>query len=255
MRLAPLFLLAASTLSAHDFWIQPSAHRVAPGSLIRIRLMVGEGHKGEALTRNPERFARFASLGPAGDLPLIGMDGADPAGFLRPAAPGLQVIYYAGKPSKVELGAAKFEAYLREEGLESIHDLRMALGETAQPGRERFIRCAKSLVQVGGAREGYDRVLGLKLELVPEADPFEGAGELPLRLLHEGRPQGGVLVVAVPEGGGAPVKARTDAEGRVRLDLPATGRWMVKAVHMRRLEGQPDADWESLWASLSFERP
>jgi len=50
------------------------------------------------------------------------------------------------------------------------------------------------------------------------------------------------------------VSARTDASGRVSLKLSRPGTWLVKAVHI--IEMPPDdkkADWESFWASLTFE--
>ena len=40
------------------------------------------------------------------------------------------------------------------------------------PGREIFSRCAKALLVVGaGPRTGYDRRMGMRLEIVPEANP------------------------------------------------------------------------------------
>ena len=35
--------------------------------------------------------------------------------------------------------------------------------------------------------------------------------------------------------------------------MNSAGPWLVKTVHMIRAEGDPRADWESLWASLVFE--
>jgi len=81
-----------------------------------------------------------------------------------------------------------------------------------------------------------------------------GTRELPLRVLFEGKPLAHAKLVAQCEGDpGRELAARSDAEGRVRLRLDRPGRWMVKTVHMVRPPGVPDADWESLWASLSFE--
>ncbi|MFN8012740.1 MAG: DUF4198 domain-containing protein [Holophagaceae bacterium] len=258
MRLIPPMVLALAALpsSAHDFWIRPSRHRAAPGEVVKVHLKVGEHMKGEAVRRNPARMESLTAVGPSGELPLPGLDGGDPAGLLKTAQPGLYVVAYRGRPAVLELPAAKFEAYLREEGLEAVIAKRRADGATDRPGRERFIRCAKAFVQVGeGAAAGFDRPLGLRLELVPESDPqAPGAPDLPLRVVFEGSPLAGVKLVAQREGDpGREVSSRTDAEGRARLPLGAPGRWMVKAVHMVPARSAADADWESLWASLSFE--
>lgn len=246
--------LLALPLAAHDFWIQPSTHRARPGELVKVRLMVGEGGKGEGLKRNPDRFLRFAARSTAGEVQLAGLDGSDPAGFLRPAQEGLLALVYAGKPSRVELPAAKFEAYLREEGLDRVAALRRASGQSGAPGRERFIRSAKALVQVGEGKGGWDQSCALPLEFLPEADPFalHPGDDLPLRLLLDGKPLADQLVVAVAEDG-VSWRVRTDAEGRCRITLRRGGRWILKAVHMAPVSGDPSVDWESLWASLTFQ--
>jgi uncharacterized GH25 family protein len=48
--------------------------------------------------------------------------------------------------------------------------------------------------------------------------------------------------------------ARTDSAGRVAFAITKPGLWLIKTVHM--IEAPPDsgADWESLWASLTFEK-
>ncbi|HMC15773.1 MAG TPA: hypothetical protein VKI18_09085, partial [Albitalea sp.] len=51
----------------------------------------------------------------------------------------------------------------------------------------------------------------------------------------------------------AKIALRSDADGRVLLPLSHVGAWMIKAVHMRPAPAGSGADWESLWASLSFE--
>ena len=74
------------------------------------------------------------------------------------------------------------------------------------------------------------------------------------RLLHGGEPLAGARVAAVS--GRRPaerVAARTDAAGRVRLPIAEPGPWLVTSVHMVPAAAGSGADWESLWASLTFE--
>lgn len=253
MRALVLLSVLLTPLVAHDFWIQPSTHRARPGEVIKVRLMVGEKGKGDGLKRNPDRFHRFSSAMGSKETPLLGLDGSDPAGFVRPQDEGILTLIYTGKPSRLELAAPKFEAYLREEGLESISEARQAAGRTNATGRERFIRSAKALVQVGDSHAGWDRAQNLPLELIPEADPFalQAGQSLGLRALLEGKPLAHLRVTAIDEDG-VFVHGRTDAEGRVSLPLPHAGRWILKAVHMRPVTDDPSVDWESLWASLTF---
>src|SRR6185295_2729593 len=151
------------------------------------------------------------------------------------------------------------EEYLRLEGLEKISALRARRGQRAAGTKEFFSRCAKSLLAVaGGGAAGWDRVFGQRLELVAEKNPYALAGgeELPVHLLYEGKPLSGALVVAFQKDRtDAKVEARSDSKGRVRLKLDRSGFWLVKAVNMVPAGKDYGADWESFWASLTFEVP
>ena len=134
-----------------------------------------------------------------------------------------RIVAYRTSDRLLELPADKFEEYLREEGFERISALRAKRGESAKPSRELFSRCAKALVAAGAGSTG-DRALGLTLELLPEKNPALSPGEaLPIRLLYEGKPLSGALVVAVPTRTPAKVSARTDAKGNVACRFPRTG--------------------------------
>ncbi len=253
-----LVSLAAAAASAHDFWIEPSAYRVEKGAHLDVALRVGEGYRGDPVARNPEKIRRFVLVGPAGEQALAGEAGQDPAGQAEIEGPGLFVIGYHSQPSSITLEAPKFEAYLREEGLERVIALRAERGQSASPGREIYSRCAKALVASGPTEAGQaDRKLGLPLELVPEANPYRGGGKpTAVRLLFRDQPLEDALVVAIPkEAPDKKLEARSDAAGRVVLELGAGRTWLVKAVHMVEAPAGSGADWESLWASLTFEIP
>lgn len=251
--------LAASLAAAHDFWVQPHAFRVAPDTLVRLDLRVGDEFPGEQVARKPERIASFTAVGPGtagAATPIIGQDGRAPAGLARFSDPGLYRVAYTSRAANIELEAAKFEAYLREEGLEHIIEWRAEHSEGAEPGREAYARYAKALVLVGGApAAGFDAPVGLKLEIVPETDPFALApgGDLVFRVLLDGKPAPGVLVGARSPTERKEVQAvRTDEAGRARLVLASSGMWLLHTVHMARAAEDAPVDWESSWASLTF---
>ncbi len=256
--LAAAILLAcpAASLLAHDFWIEPSTFRPTVPSQLNVALRVGQDFRGDPVPRDDRKIDRFVLAGPAGESVIPGLPGTDPAGFARIERPGLAVVGYRSRRTPIELEAEKFERYLTEEGLERVARVRAERGETQKPGREVYSRCAKSLVLAGGGpTAGFDRPLGFTLELVPEK-LAEKPGEFPVRLLYDGRPLEGALVIAMnrdePE---KKISARTRRDGRVQLHLPRAGAWLVKAVHMVPAPKDTGADWESLWASLTFEIP
>jgi len=250
-------LAVAPPARAHDFWIEPSTFEPPLGVHFAVALFVGEGLVGQPVPRDPSRIERFVLEGSRA-AKIDGRKGAHPAGFARAREPGLQVVAYESDFAAIELEAAKFEAYLLSEGLERIVALRAQRGESEKPGREMYARCAKALVAVGGVTAGADRVLGMPLELVAEPNPYRLApgATLELRLLYQGAPLEGALVVGLSRASPAePLFARTDSDGRAALELPTSGMWLVKAVHMVESEERSRADWASYWASLTFELP
>jgi uncharacterized GH25 family protein len=139
-------------------------------------------------------------------------------------------------------------------GLERIQALRAERGATARAGRERYSRCAKTLVAVEKADgAGFDRAVALPLELVPEDNPLLllPGEELRVRALFHGEPLPGLTILAFERDGGSRARTLTDAEGRARLTFDRAGSWMISGVHMWEAEGQ-EADWESVWSSLTF---
>ncbi len=290
--------------SAHDFWIEPSTFRPQPGSVIKVALRVGEDFKGEPVRRESEKIERFLLASSAGTAPIKGMEGADPAGLVRVDSPGLHTIVYRSTRSSIELPAEKFEAYLKEEGLERIVALRAARGESAKAGREVYSRCAKAIVLCGDppvsplmkgggdfpfglaprspsatlgkgsdppqsplVKGGGDlsaflarggEIIGLPLELVAEANPYalSPGGSFAVRVLFENQPLPGVLVTLISrEEPQRTQSARSDDNGRVAFTLPPSGVVLIKTVHMTEAPPEVDADWESFWASMTFEVP
>jgi uncharacterized GH25 family protein len=248
----------SSRVLAHDVWFEPSGFRPNVGERVALHLRVGEHYAGEPVPRREARITRFVAVAPDGvESPVLGLDGREPAGWLVPQKPGRYVVGYRTNTAAVELEAAKFEAYLREEGLDSIVAERARLGESGKPGREIYSRAIKSLLAVAGSEAGdVTRPLGLTLEIVPETDPYATLAPKSMRVavLHQGKPLAGALLHAfsksAPKDG---VQIRTDTNGRASFPLDRSGPWLVKAVHMVRAEDDPRADWESLWASLVFD--
>ena len=241
---------------AHDFWIEPETFRPEVGARVPLKLHVGENFKGDSALFNPEQFERYVVGGPAGDKPVDGTLGDEPAGTITVAQPGLYAVIYHSKKFDVTFDDfRKFEDYLKEEGLERQMPLAKARAGSGGKIVEQYMRCAKALIAAPqGEAAPADRNFGCTLELVAETNPYRDS-DLRLRLLFRKAPVEGVLVVAFNKADPmSKLKARTDKEGRVALKLPTSGVWLVKAVHMVPQARFTRGDWESFWASLTFER-
>lgn len=244
------------TATAHDFWIEPETFHPQLGELVSISLREGDGFDGRPVPRDATRITQFIAHGPGGAQPIVGLDGRDPAGVARFNAPGVHVLGYRSNHAFTTMEAWRFEEHLIEKGLEKIAQLRRNRGVSNSGAREAYSRYSKSLVRAGGSSsEAASRPLGFKLELIAEFNPYEMGSrrEASFRLLFDGKPLEGALVTATPrDAPDGAMQARTDPEGRVQYTLRHTGVWLIAAVHMVEARPALGADWESLWASLTF---
>lgn len=273
--------------SAHEYWIQPATFRPATDQEIEINLFVGDGLPGEARKRDPGKLIRFDwihvsdhSSSPPSSQEVPGKEGDTPAGKVRLVSPGLHVIAFRNRPTTITLEPDKFEAYLREDGMEHVIDLRKKLGESTKPGREAYSRCAKALVAVNGDGSGvHDGRIGLPLEIIPLNNPYRplekrrrsaattqptttdapsqqpAPTRMTFQLVENGNPAAGALMAAIWLEKGKSIRrtARTDPDGKASFELLQPGMYVINAVRMTRAKGRDDVDWESTWSSLTFE--
>ena len=258
-RTAALAALATfvSVCAAHEFWIQPSAFRANVGEKVDVRLLVGDGFPGEARPRDPTKLVKFVVVAPSGEQPITGEDGADPAGTVTFKDAGTHVLGYRSTSTRIALEAAKFEAYLKEEGLDHVIKARATDGTSKVEGTELFSRAAKSLVQVGGTPDaGFARTLGFPAEVTPTTNPYSAkAGDaLTFRVTDDSAPAADALVLAFSQSDPShKLTARTSSTGEVTFTLDRPGVWLIASVRMSRAQPDQNADWQSVWASLTFD--
>lgn len=253
---AAALVLAAANARAHDFWIEPSTFHPPPGGTVAVGLRVGQDFIGDPVPRASAYIASFAVRQNGTDKDVGGADRIDPAGFLRADGSATAIISYASTGADIELPPDEFEDYLRLYGLDDIVASRAKRGESKKPGRERFYRCAKALLTGASPSAAVTRPLGLTYEIVPDEDPTTRLQPFRGRILYDGKPLADALVVALLHGEPAVhLQAQSDAKGAITLPLPRAGIWLIKSVHMVRAGFFASEDWDSYWASLTFEIP
>ncbi len=256
-----VLLLSTATLNAHEYWLQPSAHVVAPNAPVRVTVQRGEHFTGEVRPISTEKIAAFRSYSEAGvgdEMPRV--PAALSVDFLdfTFARPGTHLLAEDSTASTIVLSPDKFLGYLNEDGMEFVAKAREAAGQENEPGRERYLRCVKTLIRVGDKSDAtYAVRTGQRLEIVPQADPFavRPGGRLGFTVFFDGQPLAGGLVRAWHHRTGnlVTIRGRTAADGTIAFDLPYAGKWMVSLVHMIPIKDVPDFDWQSYWGNLTFE--
>jgi uncharacterized GH25 family protein len=245
--------LAAPLASSHDFWVQPERFVVPNEDVTRFTLQAGHGPERQRSRIPLARIVRFADLTPLGQESDLRAALHSGAGH-RFEVPGAHLVYLVSdNRAQSHLPAARFNAYLREEGL-------AAAPAHAGHVTERYRRVAKALVQVGpvgaGGQDQASRALGLPLEIVPERSPYlvPKTALMPVRVLYEGRPlAGGLVKLTNLDDDAAPVDAqRTDAAGIATFRMPPAGNWLLNVVWTTPVHGRDGIDYETVFSSLSF---
>jgi uncharacterized GH25 family protein len=258
-----LLLLSAAVAAAHDMFVQPARFYVAENANVLVRILNGTFSKSEnSITR--DRLADVSVVSPDGrqriDTAAWSAAGDTSTFTLRTTGAGTYVAGTSTKPTVIALTAKEFNEYLREDGIPDALAARRRAGELDRPARERYSKHVKALLQVGSARsQHYATALGYPAELIPIENPYSlrPGRVLPVRTLVDGRPTANQYVLT---GGRTPSGARiaqrstrSDTDGIARIPVRARGTWYVKFINMRKLDGDTAADYESKWATLTFQ--
>jgi len=270
-----LAFLAAGLLSlsahAHEFWIEPSDFYPDTGSLVTADLVIGTDFLGYSTPYTPDNIAAFGVIDAVDDTPIKGRYGDVPAGQFKAGVDGLAIIYHQTGPLFVDYQKPeKFMAFASQKGFADIAGLYKQTPAENFTLLEQYRRFAKSLIRVGqpsdsakGGSGGHDRVLGLELELVALTTPYD-------------QPPPKNMVAAVYESSVPRPRAQvtvfvrhnprkidqftltTNEDGVVTIPLLPGRQYLLDSVVLRRplhAESVAGADWESLWASLTFAVP
>ncbi|MDE2805597.1 MAG: DUF4198 domain-containing protein [Gemmatimonadota bacterium] len=274
---AVLTVAIAGALSAHTMFLKLDSFFLEPHSTAAVALINGDFDKSEnVITR--DRMLDVSVVGPGGTIHPPHSAWTDSAVFhwspdsvdtavlsFETGSPGTYVIGVSTAPRVFALTAREFNEYLVHDGIVDAIEQRAAAGKTNDDATERYSKHVKALIQVGDARSAeWSHKLGYPVEFIPLRNPYElGVGDdLRVRFLRAGRPVANQLVYASHDGhhghdeAGEHVEAvttRTDADGVAAIPLSGAGRWYVRTIHMVETTAEPEVDYESNWATLTFE--
>ena len=169
---------------------------------------------------------------------------------------GTQLLAVRSNASYRTWGADQFNAYLEEEGLDEIAELRKAKNYTADSATEYYTRFAKVLVQVGERIDDtFKKKTGQCLEIILDKNPYlvKSGDYLQCLILYEGKPLPHTLVKVWNRLNRTTFLQNiyTEKDGTIKFPISAKGAWMVSTVKMIPSE-KPAAEWHSLWGSLVF---
>ena len=258
-----LLCIAASTAQAHDLFFRMTSFFVPVNASMRMNVLNGTFSTSEnSVTR--DRLRDLSVVSPAGrtraDTSLWSATGDTSAFYLRTGGPGTYVVGASLLPREITLSAKEFNEYLETDGVPDVLEARRKAGEMEKGATERYSKHVKSIVQVGADRTGdFAHVLGYPAELIPLDNPYalRARSVLRVRAMVDGKAVPNQLVVwggrFRNEGRFAQRTARTNADGVAQVRLENAGQYFVKFIHMTPYQGPDKVDYESKWATLTFE--
>jgi len=258
---AVALLSFAATASAHDLFLRLQSYFVPPNTPVLVRVLNGTFVKSEnSVQRNRLRDLSVVAGGRRNSIDTVAWTGnSSTTSTLRfqTGEPGTYVIGASTKPRLIELTAKEFNEYLEHDGIPDVLAARRAARELAQPARERYHKHIKAVLQVGNQRsDDFEIALDYPAEVIPLANPYGAhvGDSLPFRCFVDGVPAGRQYVVAGVDPGTGKVRERgfrADSAGVVRVPITRRGKWYVKFIRMEPVKDS--VDYESKWASLTFE--
>jgi len=259
---AVVLLIACTPALAHDYYLLPETFTPEVSKPVVVRLHLGDGFTPEGEKPfAPKLASTFQLVGAKQTRDLLKELPDEVKGpAIKFNEKGTWWLRLDRLPRQITLDADKFNSYLAEEGLQTVLEQRRKDKEDKLPGRERYSRCLKCLLQVDNVRDDTTtNPLGQKLEIVPQAHPgMVAKGKtLAVKVLFDGTALPEVAVTAYRREGEKVHKQalRTDKDGVAKVQLDAGGVWLVRLVHMVRCADRKEADWESYWSALTFSVP
>ena len=249
-----LFSSISLTSFAHELWLEPEAFITQPNSKLNAHIKVGQKFNGDKFpylrseTKSLKLFLEQKSI------TLQPRDGDYPAIQSSLKESGLHILSYQSVPEKVDYKNFEvFKSFLQDEGLwkkwskENPDFINSDINET-------YTRYAKSLIQVG-AKPGEDFNTGLLFELIALNTPYGSENEVDVLLLYKNKPfpNSQITIFNKTKNETTISKIRTNNDGKATISLKKKGAFLISAVHFKKSEIK-NADWHSLWASLTFKK-
>ncbi|HEU5168789.1 MAG TPA: DUF4198 domain-containing protein [Chitinophagaceae bacterium] len=258
--LLAIFLLTfISSLSAHEFWLNPNKFIYKRSEKVNIRFLVGENFVGENWKGNNERIRLLKIYygGVNDDLSQFITDVEGDSIEYVMLDEGTNLIAFNSNNSFIELAPSKFNEYLVEDGLLNALEYRETNDEMGCNGREFYQRCAKTLLQVGAVKDQTSGInTSMPIDIVPSANPYELKNKALFRakIFYKGSPLTNALVKIWHRNKKETkiIELRPDANGEIVFPISLSGKWMISTVKMERLFDNPIADWQSYWGSLTW---
>lgn len=238
--------------AAHDTWFAPLPSPRASDT--RLALGTGDRFPAQEFAIDPKYLARQGCSSSARDQvdamrPLL----VTATALVLRAPVAARSCWAQLTPFQITLEADKVPVYLGE--INASADLRAtwaALQARGLPWQETYTKHARINLGEVSAQSAAPSGMAMDMLLQAPPGPVRVRDKVVVQVLREGRPLAGFNVELRSELSPLGLWHRTDAEGRVTLQPPLAGRWVLRGTDLALSASRPD-EWESRFVTLAFE--
>lgn len=238
--------------AAHDTWFEP----MPPTRAGELRLALGTGDRfpAQETAIDPKYLARHgcnsSAPGPVGALRAQQITAT--ALVLRAPA-SARSCWAQLTPFHITLEADKVAVYLKEINASAELRATWAAQQARRlPWQETYTKHAR--INLGEVSAMSSEPSGMAMDMLLQAapGPLRVRDKVVVQVLREGRPLPGFNVQWRSELSPVGIWKQTDEQGRVTLQPPLPGRWVLRGTDLALSASRPD-EWESRFVTLAFE--
>ena len=238
--------------AAHDTWFE--ALPTLRAGEVRLALGTGDRFPVHEYALDARYLVRQgchgAAGGPAGRLRAL--LNTDTALWLRAPA-SAQACWAQLKPFEVTLAPDVVPVYLKEINAQA--DVRASWAALQARGlvwQETYTKHARINLGPVTAQSREPSGMDVDMLMLAEPGPVRVREPLVVQVLRNGQPLAGFNVELRSELSPLGLWHQTDAQGRVTLQPPLPGRWVLRGTDLALSTSRPD-EWESRFITLAFQ--
>ena len=250
------FIFKITLVRAHEMWLEPINFVPTINETLSAHIKVGQNFNGESYPYIKSETKSLKLFNQQKIIKLKHRDGDYPAIQSPMKQNGLYVLSYESIPEKVNYeNFNKFKEFLEEQDIWNKWSKENP-SYIISTINVIFTRYAKSLIQTGKSID-QDFNTQLLFEIIALENPYSAKNKegIKVLLLYKNKPFANSLITVFNKINNITSKQKiiTDAKGEAYIPLKKQGTYLLSAVHFIK-NNNKDADWHSLWASLTFEK-
>jgi len=249
---------AAAAALAHDTWFETKVQK-RPGDII-MALGTGNQFPDQEYPIGVQQVRGRGCRQGGSQVPLVAVGNTSTALILRaktetwePVSCWAQLI-----PFDIELPPDKIEIYLKEiNAPRAVREAWAAMQSRGLPWKERYTKHAR--IEFAGDAHADPATLraqpidmGMDVVLESGLQPIRAGDPVVFQVLRDGAPLADFAVELRSDHDRLGLWLKTDAQGRVRVQAPLPGRWVLRGTDLRVSKTWADT-WESRFVTLAFE--